>query len=117
MVVCDTAHMELRMWSRVKFGFDIEIEPEEPIDQIFLCQTLEEFEEDSLRQLPDYIDRVEYEKEFIEFLDSEGVRYKVLPPVDFDERKKNGRQRDSRYPLCVNWFSWFGYSSRYWRSS
>lgn len=87
-VVCDTAHMELRMWSRVKFGLDIEIESEEPIDLIFLCQTLEEFEEDSLRQLPDYLDRVEYEKEFIEFLDSEGVRYNVLPPADLDERKK-----------------------------
>ena len=87
-VVCDTAHMELRMWSWVKFGLDIEIEPEEPIDQIFLCQTLEEFEEDPLRQLPDYKERVEYEKEFIEFLDSKGVRYKTLPPVDLDKRKK-----------------------------
>ena len=87
-VVCDTAHMELRMWSRVKFGLDIEIEPEKTIDQIFLCQTLEEFEEDPLRQLPDYLDRVEYEKEFTEFLDREGVRYKVLPPADLDERKK-----------------------------
>ena len=87
-VVCDTAHMELRMWSRVKFGLDIKIEQEEPIDQIFLCQTLEEFEEDPLRQLPDYLDRVKYEKEFTEFLDSEGIKYKVLPPADLDERKK-----------------------------
>ena len=69
------------MWSRVKFRLDIKIEQEEPIDQIFLCQTLEEFEEDPLRQLPDYLDRVKYEKEFTEFLDSEGIKYKVLPPV------------------------------------
>ena len=87
-VVCDTAHMELRMWSRVKFGLDIEIEPETPIDQIFLCQTIEEFEEDPLRQLPDYMERVEYEKEFLDFLKEEGMRYKVLEPEDLEDRKK-----------------------------
>ena len=95
-VVCDTAHIELRMWSRVKFGLDIEIEPVEPIDYIFLCQTLEKFEEDPLRQLPNYLDRVEYEKEFKEFLDSEGVRYKNLPPASLDERKKTVLARIKR---------------------
>ena len=95
-VVCDTAHIELRMWSRVKFGHDIEIEPEETIDQIFLCQTIEKFEEDPLRQLPDYLDRVEYEKSFTEFLDSESVSYTVLPPADLDERKKTVMDRLKR---------------------
>ena len=87
-VVCDTSSMELKMWSRVKFGCDIECPIEVPIDLNFLCQTLEYFEEDPLRQMPDYADRVEHEIEFLEFLKSENIRVKILKPSTLEERKK-----------------------------
>ena len=87
-VVCDTAAMELRMWSKVKFETDIECPIKVPIDLNFLCQTLEDFEEDPLRQMPDYTDRIEHEKEFLEFIHSEGVRVKILAPATLEERKK-----------------------------
>ena len=87
-VVCDTSAMELRMWSKVKFDTNIECPVEVPIDLNFLCQTLEKFEEDPLRQMSDFADRIEHEKEFLEFIKSEGVRVKLLPPATLEERKK-----------------------------
>ena len=87
-VVCDTSSMELRMWSKIKFECDINCPIEVPIDLNFLCQTLEDFEEDPLRQMPDYADRVEHELEFIEFLKSEDIKVKILQPSTLEERKK-----------------------------
>ena len=87
-VVCDTSSMELRMWSKVKFDKDIECPIEVPIDLNFLCQTLENFEADPLRQMPDFEDRVEHEREFLEFIKSEGIKVKLLPPAPLEERKK-----------------------------
>ncbi|MDA0729615.1 MAG: ATP-binding protein [Bacteroidetes bacterium] len=68
-VICDTGDLILKVWSDVLgLSWHPLTPPWPPVDLYILCPTLETWEPDPLRSMPEYEDRLALEKIYLEHL-------------------------------------------------
>ena len=86
-VFCDTAGLVLDLWAESVFGesvttgfFSIKI------DLYLLCETIEKWEEDPIRLIPNHQERIEKNNEFRARLELEKAPYIYIPVMPLDER-------------------------------
>ena len=85
-VICDTAGLELEIWSKSKFDKEIKCETLVPVDLYFFCNTLPIWEEDPLRAFPKYEDRKQHELLFIDKYREMGKELILVPAITIEER-------------------------------
>ena len=86
LVICDTAGVELEIWSKSKFKEEIKCEAIVPVDIYFFCNTLPIWEEDPIRALPKHEDRKQHELLFIEKYREMGKDLIMVPTLTIDKR-------------------------------
>ena len=93
-VFCDTAGLSLDLWAESVFGKSVTTKSSSKnIDLYLLCETIEKWENDPLRLIPNYQVRIEKNNEFRASLELEKAAYIYIPVmpvverVEFAERK------------------------------
>ena len=86
-IFCDTAGLVLDLWSEAVFGKKVTTEQSTThIDLYLLCETVELWEDDPIRLIPNYKERVEKNKEFRVRLESKKSPYIFIPIMPLNER-------------------------------
>ena len=93
-IFCDTAGIVLDFWSESVFGKRVTTETSsKKIDLFLLCETIEKWEEDPIRLLPNHKDRIEKNNEFRTRLDQEKAPYIYIPVMPLKERVEFAEQK------------------------
>jgi nicotinamide riboside kinase len=89
-VICDTGGLVLEIWSEYKYKTGIQnvLKSQHEVDLYILCETLPLWEEDPMRFLPEYSDRVNHEKIFLKKLKERKHTYFYLEVASVEDRLK-----------------------------
>jgi nicotinamide riboside kinase len=89
-VICDTGGLVLEIWSEYKYKTAIKNvqQSQHDVDLYILCKTLPVWEEDPMRFLPEYSDRVNQEKIFVKKLKDRNLPYFYLEVASVEDRLK-----------------------------
>jgi len=89
-VICDTGGLVLEIWSEYKYKTGIKniSQSQHEVDLYILCETLPVWEEDPMRFLPEYSDRVNHEKIFLKKLKERNLPYFHLEVASVEDRLK-----------------------------
>jgi len=89
-VICDTGGLVLEIWSEYKYKTGIKniFQSQHEVDLYILCETLPVWEEDPMRFLPEYSDRVNHEKIFLKKLKERNLPYFHLEVASVEDRLK-----------------------------
>lgn len=89
-VICDTGGLVLEIWSEYKYkkGIKNVFESQRDVDLYVMCETLPVWEEDPMRFLPEYFDRVNHEKVFLKKLKDRNLPYYYLEVASVEDRLK-----------------------------
>ena len=85
-VVCDTSGVELEVWAKVKFRENISCDFNLDSTLYFFCHTLKDWEEDPLRGMPDYNDRLKHQEYFESCLREKNIPYIELQDSSIVDR-------------------------------
>ena len=86
-VFCDTAGLVLDLWAESVFGESVTTGfLSKKIDLYLLCETIEKWEEDPIRLIPNHQERIEKNNEFRARLELEKAPYIYIPVMPLDER-------------------------------
>ena len=85
-VICDTSGVELEVWAKIKFGEDISCDFNLDSTLYFFCHTLKEWEEDLLRGMPNYNDRLKHQDYFESCLRQKNIPYIELQDSSLEDR-------------------------------
>jgi len=86
-VFCDTAGLVLDLWAESVFGKRVTTESSSKnIDLYLLCETIEKWEDDPMRLIPNHQERIEKNNEFRARLELETAPYIFIPVMPIDER-------------------------------
>jgi len=89
-IICDTGPIVLDIWSKSVFGesifkYDCEI-TKTKVDLYLLCATVEMWEADPIRLVPDYAKRVKINNRFRSRLQDIGLPFVEVPVMSIDKR-------------------------------
>ena len=95
----DTGPIVLDLWARAVWNHTLEgVEAaRNHVDLFLLCDTLPDWEPDTLRSLPRWEDRQALEAQYIKALDRSGRPWARLPVASVAERVEWARQAIARY--------------------
>ena len=85
-VVCDTSGVELEVWAKVKFGEEISCDFNINSTLYFFCHTLKDWEEDPLRGMTNYNDRLKHQDYFESCLRQKNIPYIELQDSSLEDR-------------------------------
>jgi len=86
-VFCDTAGLDLDLWAESAFGKSVTTESSsKKIDLYLLCETIEKWEDDPIRLIPNHKERVDKNNEFRARLELEKAPYIYVPVMPLNER-------------------------------
>ena len=86
-VFCDTAGLSLDLWAESVFGKSVTVDSSsKKIDLYLLCETIEKWEDDPLRVIPNHQERIKKNNEFRARLELEKAPYIYIPVMPVDER-------------------------------
>ncbi|MBT6175171.1 MAG: ATP-binding protein [Flavobacteriales bacterium] len=86
-VFCDTAGLVLDLWAESVFGKSVTTKSSSrKIDLYLLCETIEKWEDDPIRLIPNHQERVEKNNEFRARLEFEKAPYIYIPVMPLEER-------------------------------
>ena len=85
-VICDTSGVELEVWAKIKFGEEISCDFDLDYSLYFFCHTIKDWEEDPLRGMQNYNNRLKHQEYFESCLRKKNIPYIELQDSSLEER-------------------------------